>query len=158
VEPARRKFSARLALVVFTLLGLGWLGRLDYGRKISTNVLDLIPPGEQSPEAGLVRSLAGDAQAQVMLFALRDSAAPAVPPVEAARQLAAELSRSAVFAEVVSLDDSSASAALGRAVFERRFSLLLPSWLGQRQREFAATGQAGGELFRLARRALGCRT
>ena len=40
----RQTWTARLALAAFAALCLGWLGRLDYARKISTDVLDLIPP------------------------------------------------------------------------------------------------------------------
>ena len=43
------------------LLGGTWLARLDYGRKISSDVLDLIPTDEQAPELTLVRSLASQA-------------------------------------------------------------------------------------------------
>jgi predicted exporter len=139
VEQRRQKLFARLALGALVLAAAGWLVHLDFSRKISTNVLDLIPSGEQSPEAGLVRSLAGDLQARVMLFALRDPASAGTPPSAAARVLAAELARSGEFAEAVALDDGS-SAQFGREIFDRRFSLLLPTWLGERRREFSATG------------------
>ncbi len=128
------------------LATIGWLARLDYAQKISTNVLDLIPADERSPEASLVRNLAGDEQARVMLFALRDPANPAVPPLETARQFAAELARAPAFAEALSLADSSSRKALGQAIFERRFKLLLPSWLGRRQQEFARTGQPAAQF------------
>ncbi len=88
-----------------------------------------------------MRSFASDVQARVMLFALNDPRSPGRPPQEAADQFAAELRRSPDFAEAVVLGDSSSQDRLAREVFERRFELLLPGWLGDREREFAATGQ-----------------
>ncbi|HZP59142.1 MAG TPA: hypothetical protein VFB27_02380, partial [Opitutaceae bacterium] len=114
MEPARQKIFARSALAVFVLFCAGWLLRLDYPKKISTNVLDLIPPDEQSPEVAVVRNLAENRQARVMLFALRDSAAPATPPTAAAQELATELAHDPVFAEAVALGDPSAQAEMGR--------------------------------------------
>lgn len=143
MEPARQKLFARIVLAGFAALCIGWLARLDYARKISTNVLELLPAAEQSPEAGIVRSLADDAQARVILFTLRDPAAPTAPPAAAARLLAAELGRSPAFAEAMQLDDA-ARTSIGRALFERRFTLLFPSWLGRQEAEFARTGQGPG--------------
>ncbi|MEO5957574.1 MAG: hypothetical protein ABIZ49_06990, partial [Opitutaceae bacterium] len=142
MDPARQKFFARAALVAFAGVCALWLGRLDYSAKISTNVLDLIPAAEQSPEIGLIRSFASDVQARVMLFALRDSQSPATPPNVAAQAFAQELIRSPVFAEAAVIGDSATQNSLGRQVMESRWELLLPSWLGQREREFARTGQS----------------
>jgi predicted exporter len=141
VEPPRQKLLARIVLVAFAALCTAWLARLDYARKISTNVLDLIPAAEQAPELALIRGFASDVQARVMLFAVDDPASPDTPPVAAAQQLAAELARSAAFAETVVIGDDSAQAALGQQIFAHRFELLLPSWLGRQERAFAATGQ-----------------
>jgi predicted exporter len=147
VEPPRQKLLARCALAAFALGALAWLGRLDYAKKISTNVLDLIPPAEQSPEIGVVRALAGDLQARVMLFSARDPAAPQTPPVAAARMLADELRRSPAFAEAMALGgDDDATLRIGRQIFDRRLVLLLPSWLGDARREFSKTGRADREF------------
>jgi predicted exporter len=141
VDPVRQKRFARLALLVLAALGVTWLARLNYAQKISTNVIDLIPPAEQSPEVALVRGFATDVQARVMLFALRDSAAPEQPPGEAAQLFVRALSASPAFAEAVVVGDPTAERALGAHLLEHRFELLLPSWLGERQREFARTGE-----------------
>lgn len=137
----RRKLYARLALLLFVALCGTWLACLDYGRKISTNVLDLIPAAEQSPELALVRSFANEAQSRVMLFALHDSAAPGTAPAAAAQRFAAALARSPAFAEAVVVGDDANQTAMGREIFAQRHQLLLPSWLGDAEREFAATGQ-----------------
>ena len=68
MEPRRLKLVARLVLVAFAAGCALWLARLDYAKKISTNVLDLIPATERSPEIGLVRSFANAAQARVVVL------------------------------------------------------------------------------------------
>jgi predicted exporter len=141
VEPRRLKLVARLVLVAFAAGCALWLARLDYAKKISTNVLDLIPATERSPEIGLVRSFANAAQARVLLFALRDPQAPGTPPLATARVFAAALARSPAFADTLVLGDAAGQTELGRELFARRFELLLPSWLGQRERAFNRTGQ-----------------
>jgi predicted exporter len=137
----RQKIFARVALLAFIAVCGAWLARVDYRQKISTNVLDLIPAAEQSPEINLVRSFADDVQSRVMLFALRDPSQPTIAPKAAAEEFAAELGRSPEFAEAVVIGDTRAQDKLGREIFERRFELLLPGWLGARQREFSLTGQ-----------------
>ncbi len=154
MDPLRQPWTARLALAAFAAVCAGWLLHLDYARKISTDVLDLIPPEEGSPELGLVRDLAGNVQSRVMLFALSDSSAPGQPPLEAARRFAAALAHSPLFAEAAPLEDAAGESRLGPALFARRLTLLLPSWLGGKEREFAATGRPPGEFSRwLAERA-----
>jgi len=142
VDVVRQKFLARVVLLVFAAFCAVWLLTLDHPRKISTNVLDLMPAAEQSAELGIVRGFANNVQARVMLFAIRDRAAPDTPPVAAAQTFARALAVSAAFAEVVVMGEAAADDALGREVFEHRFEWLLPSWLGQREREFARTGQS----------------
>ena len=137
------KLLPRLVLGGFVLFCATWLLRLDHGAKISTNVLDLIPAAEQSPELSLVRGFASNVQSRVMLFALRDPRSANTPPTAAAGIFAARLAASPGFAEAVVMGDSATENALGRAVFEHRFEWLLPTWLGEREREFGRTGQAG---------------
>jgi predicted exporter len=146
VDLRRQQWTARLALAAFAALCLGWLLRLDYAQKISTDVLDLIPPDPGSPELGLVRDLAGNVQSRVMLFSLSLPAAAGPAPAAAARQFASALARSPLFAEAVPLDDTTGKTRLGQAIFERRFTLLLPAWLGRQERAFAAAGRPGGQF------------
>ena len=141
MTPAVKKRLFRGGLIAFAALCAVWLARLNYAEKISTNVLDLIPMAEQAPEIALIRSFANDIQARVMLFALEDSRNPGVPPVAAAELLTAELRRSPLFPEAVVVGDDSAQTAMGRQIFDHRFELLLPTWLGQHARRFAQTGQ-----------------
>ena len=141
MDAVRQKFFARLVLLAFAGFCAVWLLTLDHRQKISTNVLDLMPVAEQSPELGIVRGFANNVQARVMLFAIRDRAAPEAAPEAAAQAFAQALAASPAFSEAVVMGASAADDALGREVFERRFEWLLPTWLGERERDFARTGQ-----------------
>jgi len=135
----RRQLSVAAVLGAAVLLGAAWLAHLDFPRKISTDVLDLLPAEEQSPELSLVRALASDAEARVMLFVLTDTAgAPA--STAAARQFAAGLARQPAFAQALALDDNALQAALGEKLFEQRFTLLFPQWLQEHTTAYEAAG------------------
>ncbi|MDP1579880.1 MAG: hypothetical protein Q8M02_06350, partial [Candidatus Didemnitutus sp.] len=69
----RRQLLGWCILAVAALLGGAWLVQIDYARKISTDVLDLIPADERAPELTLVRSLASQAEARTMFFELTDA-------------------------------------------------------------------------------------
>ena len=86
----RRQVLGWSVLATAALLGAAWLARLDFREKISTDVLDLIPAGERTPELALVRELANTAEARVMLFALTVEGGRSAPP-EATRRFAAAL-------------------------------------------------------------------
>ena len=135
-----RKLWARLALAAYVVLCGAWLLHLDYPAKISTNVLDLVPNDERSPELSLVRHLAGDVQARVMLFAVSDPTHPKTAPVAAAREMAASLRRDPSFAQVTVMADAGDQEKIGRLLYRLSPSLLLPSWLGEQERDFARTG------------------
>lgn len=141
MEPSRQKLFARWVLIAFAAVCATWLLRLDYTAKVSTNVIDLIPAEERAPEIGLIRGFANNAQARVMLFALRDTGSNGAP-LGAASDFADALLRSGEFSEASVMGDSTANDALGRAIFQHRMAWLLPSWLGEREREFAASGQS----------------
>lgn len=141
MEPSRQKRFARWVLIAFAAVCATWLLRLDYAAKVSTNVIDLIPAEERAPEIGLLRGFANNAQARVMLFAVRDTKSKEAP-LGAASGFAEALLRSGEFSEASVMGDSTANDALGQAIFEHRMAWLLPSWLGEREREFAASGQS----------------
>jgi predicted exporter len=137
----RRQFLGWGVLAAAVLLGSAWLARLDYGKKISSDVLDLIPVDERAPELTLVRSLASEAEARTMFFVLTGAEGRPVPAGAAVR-FAAELARDPAFNQALPLADSTSRDALGRELFERRFALLFPRWLHEREAAFAVTGEA----------------
>jgi predicted exporter len=141
----RRQRLGWSLIAAAVLLGGGWLLRLDYGRTISTDVLDLIPGAEQAPELALVRSLASEAEARTMFFELTGpGGAPA--PAAVAGRFVAELGREPAFAEVLAMGDTATRDALGTELFARRFTLLFPQWLAERTAAYAATGLAPAEF------------
>src|ERR1700712_968946 len=92
----RRQLLGWSVLIIAALLGGTWLLRLDFSQKISSDVLDLIPADERAPELTLVRSLASQAEARTMFFALTGSDGhPA--PATAATRFAAELAKDPAF-------------------------------------------------------------
>ena len=137
----RRQLLGWSVLTAAALLGGAWLWRLDYARKISSDVLDLIPVDEQTPELTLVRSLASQAEARTMFFELTGTGGRPVSAVAAGR-FALTLGQEPAFAEVLVMGDSAAQDALGRELFEQRFTLLFPLWLDERTTAQAASGGA----------------
>src|SRR4051812_42971853 len=119
----QRRILGWVILFAFAALGGGWLLRLDFAQKISTDVLDLIPANERSPELALVRSLASEAEARTMLIVLMRDDGAAVP-LEAAQKFAATLAHSLAFAQAIALADPAWRDAVGRELFEQRFALL----------------------------------
>jgi predicted exporter len=134
--PPRQKLLARLLLGAALLLALAWFARTDFSQKISTDVLDLIPAAERSPELALTRSLASEKQVRVALFILE---APAAPDA-ATRAFITSLSSSPAFAAVLPLADTASRDALGKRLFEDRFRLLLPAWLAAQRTAFTTSG------------------
>jgi predicted exporter len=140
MDVPRQRLVARLLLILGVACGIGWLATLDLSRRISTDLLDLIPRDEREPELMFARALATAEHARVAMFVVH-------APDEAAREAAvaafvAALEASPVFAEVAPIADTAARDALGRHVFEHRLDLLAPGWLA---RHHAAWESAGGQ-------------
>ena len=135
----RRQLLGWGILALAALLGGGWLLRLDYGHKISSDVLDLIPADERAPELTLVRSLASQAEARTMLFELTG---PGGKPAsaEAAARFVTVLVDGAAFDQAVVMGDVAARDAIGRELFAQRFTLLFPLWLHEKAAAYTATG------------------
>jgi len=145
MEPYLNKSRARVLLLFFAVMGLSWLSGVNFSTKISTNVADLIPADERSPEISLLRAIADERQARVVLFALTVPVADSSEANAAATLFADSLRRSPLFAEVSPLPDSKTQDALGRLIYERRLDLLLPTWLAREKTAFAATGRPASD-------------
>jgi len=146
MEPPRQKWIARIILLSGAIAGLACLGRLNLDRRISTDILDLVPTDERSPELSLVRNLAGQEQARVLLLALKVAATPGeTPGARAARGdrsaalFAAALAASPAIAQAMPMSDQKPRDALAAAIYSQRFDLLLPGWLADRQRAAPAS-------------------
>lgn len=140
MKPHRQKWIARALLALGLALSLAWLGRLDFSEKISTNVLDLIPEQERSPEMSLVRAFAGECQARAVFFSLETGDTPRRSA--ATRAFIERLRQSPAFTEVVAMDDPTARNELGRHLFERRLDLLLPAWLARQHTTYETLSPA----------------
>jgi predicted exporter len=144
-EPARQKWTARAILVAAGAAGLAWLGSLNLERKISTDVLDLVPADERSPELSMVRTLAGQDEARVLLLAIRVPARPGEAADSrgargdrAAAAFSDALAASPAIAESIPLSDTKPRETLGSVVFKGRLDYLLPAWLEERRAAYDA--------------------
>lgn len=141
MDLSRQRLLARLLLALGVACGLAWLATRDFERKITTDLLDLIPRDEREPELMLARSLATAEHARVAMFVLG-------APDEKAREAAtgafvASLAAAPEFVEVVRMDDTTARDALGRHVFESRLDLLGPGWLARGEAAWQRAGRPG---------------
>ncbi len=134
MQPKGQKNIARAIMLVLGAAGLFWLARIDFAQKISTNVIDLIPRDEQSPELAAVHSIVNNRQARTVLFALRHGTGAGSEVATTA--FAATLRESGEFEEVSELSDPKARDALGRFIYEHRLQLLLPIWLTDHRKRF----------------------
>jgi predicted exporter len=144
-EPPRQKWTARAILLAGALAGLAWLGSLDLEHKISTDVLDLVPIDERSPELSMVRTLAGQNEARVLLLAVRVGERPgealearSARCDRAAAAFSDALASSPAIAESMPLADTKPRDALGATLFKGRLDFLLPAWLAERRAEYDA--------------------
>jgi predicted exporter len=147
MEPRRQKWTARIILLTGAVAGLACLGRLNLDRRISTDVLDLVPADERSPELSMVRSLAGQEEARVLLLAVRVPPKPGESAEDRAMRadrssalFATALAGSPAIAQAMPLSDTKPRDALAAEIYSERFNLLLPGWLEERRREFDAAG------------------
>ena len=127
MQPPRQKFAARLILFLCVLGCVVWLSCLDYGEKVSTDLLDLIPTNERDSELAMVRKLAGERQSRVVLFSLTIPAKIGEEPDALAFRRAhvgdlfiSALRSSARFSEVCLASDTASRDALGFHLFTNR--------------------------------------
>lgn len=149
----RRQLLGLGGLGLAAALGVFWLLRLDYGAKISTDVLDLVPGGDRVPELALVRALASEAQARTVLIELTVEGRPA--PAEAGPRFAAALLRAGSFDQAVAIGDPAARDEMGAALYAQRWPLLFPRWLAERAAAKPADEEFAEWLAEDSARALG---
>ncbi len=143
----RRQLLGWTLLGAAALAGGAWLAQLDYAKKISSDVLDLIPVDERSPELSLIRQLASQAEARTMFFELTD--ADGKPASDAAAmEFAGRLARDPAFDQALAMSDPGPREALGRALFDQRLTLLFPTWLRDREAAYVATRGVPAEFPR----------
>jgi predicted exporter len=150
MEPPRQKWTARALLLAGAAVAALSLWKLDLAKRVSTDVLDLVPSDERSPELSIVRSLAGKDEARILLLALtvppRPGEAQAIHSArgqDAAALFSSSLAKSPAIAEALPISDPGPRDQIARVVFSERMELLLPALLEARRAEYAAQGMHG---------------
>ena len=122
----------RATAVLLLLLAAGaailFLGQ-HASRRISVDVLELLPRDEQDPTIRLARQTVSGRFGRTLYIALYDTAHPDKPPVEAAALVAGELRADPAFGEVFTGLDAASKDRLQQWFLDRRLALRLPVWL-----------------------------
>ncbi|MBE7213528.1 MAG: hypothetical protein INR65_21130, partial [Gluconacetobacter diazotrophicus] len=98
-------------------------------RRISVDVLELLPRDEQDPTIRLARQTVSGRFGRTLYIALHDTAHPDKPPVDAAALVAGELRANPAFDAVFTGLDDAAKERLQQWFVDRRLALRLPVWL-----------------------------
>jgi predicted exporter len=153
----RKSKPALVVLLVYVVLCAGWMLSLDTQKHFTTDVTELLPADERDPEAHLARSLMQERQSRVVLVSL--DAPEGTPPAQlnaAGAAHAAVLKKSAAFATAYPMSDGSWKQTLGGLLHAKRFDLLLPGWLAEQRKTYAASDAQSSTPFSdwLAQRAV----
>ncbi len=98
-------------------------------RRISVDVLELLPRDEQDPTIRLARQTVAGRFGRTLYIALHDTAHPDRPPTEAAALVAGELRVNPAFGDVFTGMDAAGKDRLQQWFLDRRLALRLPTWL-----------------------------
>ncbi len=143
--PRLAPWRATLALAALCALGLGvLLGVQRAPKRVTVDVLDLLPADQRDPAIALARQAAVGRPGRAMLFALSDAKAPQKAPVVAAQKFAAALgAQPKLFDAAFSGFDAAARERLTKFFFDQRLALRLPAWFEAKSRAWAADGKSG---------------
>ena len=119
------------AILLLVLVAGGVI--LFYGqhaaKRISVDVLELLPRDEQDPTIRLARQTVSGRFGRTLYVALHDTAHPGKPPTAAAALVAGELRANPAFGDVFAGLDATSKDRLQQWFLDRRLSLRLPVWL-----------------------------
>lgn len=134
---------ALACLILFVVLCGAWMLSIDPRERFTTDVTELLPADERDPEARFALSLVRERQGRVVLIALDAPAGASSAKLTAASRVYADtLLASSAFSAAYPLADQSWQHALGRMLHARRFDLLLPGWLAEQRKAYAAENSA----------------
>lgn len=119
-----RRVLWSIVLLLPLVVSITWLAKLDWERKVSTNVLDLIPQHAAAPELAVARNILETVYADRVAVALSH-----VTNEASLHQYIAHLCASDLVESVVDLSANTGFEELGNAVIENRIPLLFPQWL-----------------------------
>lgn len=140
----RRRWMGGGLLALVAIVGGSWLWRLDHATQISSDVLDLIPASERSPELTLIRQLASHAEARTLLMELTLDGRPA--PAEAAAHFVFALRSEPAIEQVVSFRDQDWRDRVAGVVHAERMPLLFPIWLEHQRARFGSRGRSAADF------------
>lgn len=145
--PRVAPWRATALLGALLALGLGLLfGAQHAPRRISVDVLELLPRDELDPTIRLARQTVSGRFGRTQLLALADRQNPGQAPVAAAAALAAGLARDPAFNAAFCGLDRPAKDRLSQWFIARRLALRLPFWLdAMRARWSQETGAPAGD-------------
>lgn len=143
--PRLAPWRATLVLAAVCALGLFVLfGVQKAARRVTVDVLDLLPADQRDPAIALARQAAVGRPGRAMLFAISDAKAPQQAPVAAAQKLAAALqAQPKLFKAAFSGFDAAARERLTKFFFDQRLALRLPAWFESKSRAWVADGRSG---------------
>ena len=143
--PRLAPWRATLALLALLAAGLAVLFGVQHAhRRVTVDVLDLLPSDQTDPSIVLARQGATGRPGRAMFIALYDAKNLTRPPLAAARRLAAELrARPQLFADVFSGFDAAARQRLTGFFFDRRVALRLPVWFEAKQQQWRDEKKTG---------------
>ena len=143
--PRLAPWRATFALLAFLALGLAVLFGVQHAhRRVTVDVLDLLPTDQQDPTIVLARQGSTGRPGRAMFIALSDARNPAKAPLESARQLAAELrAQPQLFADAFAGFDAAARQRLTGFFFDRRVALRLPVWFDAKNQQWLEEKKTG---------------
>ena len=148
--PLRPPVAWRATAILLLLLAAGgailFLGQ-HAPRRISVDVLELLPRDEQDPTIRLARQTVSGRFGRTLYIALHDTAHPDQPPVGAAALVAAELRADPAFGEVFT-GPGRCRQGPSPAVVPRPSSRLAPARLARRHGGALAQGKRAGRATR----------
>lgn len=143
--PRLAPWWATLILAAFCALGLyTLLGLQQAARRVTVDVLDLLPADQRDPAIALARQAAVGRPGRAMLFAFHDAKAPQQAPQAAAQKFTTALrAEPKLFRAAFCGFDAPARERLTKFFFDQRLALRLPVWFETKARAWQAEGKAG---------------
>ncbi|MDX2111526.1 MAG: MMPL family transporter [Verrucomicrobiota bacterium] len=127
------------ATLLFVLLGIGsfWLSSLDYSKHLSSDVMDLLPVTEQSPELSTALRIMRDRESRLLYITL-ESTDGRVPTDATVSAFVDSLRASKQFKQVTVGRGPSNPEKIAEWVFAQRMNLLFPQWLADKKLQYAS--------------------
>lgn len=118
------RLLALVGMLALFSLSVWSLLTLDWGERLSTDVMELIPDQQASPELAMSRGVLSDVYSNRVLVAMQS-----VADARSVDAYVSHLEASPLVAQVIDMSAGDTYEILAQFVFEHRFELLLSEWL-----------------------------